>query len=90
MMPSNVASLCYILYTSGAGTSTLVLAWCAIAVAIWRAVSEDFAPFDIDVTTINPVGVPAANVSHVCIGGLSSDLSPTVNEGGACQADPFH
>jgi hypothetical protein len=53
---------------------------CGLAVAIWRAVAEDYARFDIDVTTVEPVGVSAVNVSHVCIGGLSSALSPTVDE----------
>jgi hypothetical protein len=42
----------------------------AAAVAIWRAVSEDWAPFDVDVTTIQPpAGFDARFISHVCIGG---------------------
>lgn len=40
-----------------------------LAVAIWRAVSEDYAPFDVDVTTIPPSGINPAFVSHACIGG---------------------
>ncbi|WIA33446.1 hypothetical protein OEZ86_006578 [Tetradesmus obliquus] len=43
-------------------------------VAIWRFVAEDYAPFDVDVTTIEPVGLSSVNISHVCIGGRSSDL----------------
>uniref|UniRef100_A0A383V6Z4 Peptidase C-terminal archaeal/bacterial domain-containing protein n=1 Tax=Tetradesmus obliquus TaxID=3088 RepID=A0A383V6Z4_TETOB len=37
-------------------------------VAVWRAVSEDYAPFDIDVTTIPPT-VPVTNYVRVIIGG---------------------
>jgi hypothetical protein len=42
----------------------------AATVAIWRAVSEDWAPLDVDVTTIQPpAGFDARFVSRVCIGG---------------------
>jgi hypothetical protein len=41
-----------------------------IAVAVWRAVAEDYAPFDVDVTTIPPAAnIDKAYVSHACIGG---------------------
>jgi hypothetical protein len=41
------------------------------AVAIWRAVAEDYAPFDVDVTTISQDTSSAAMqyVSRACIGG---------------------
>ncbi|WIA35933.1 hypothetical protein OEZ86_004312 [Tetradesmus obliquus] len=33
----------------------MLLVWCTADIAaIWRAVAEDFAPFDVDVTTIDP------------------------------------
>jgi hypothetical protein len=39
-------------------------------VAVWRAVAEDYAPFDVDVTTIPPAAtVSTQYISHVCIGG---------------------
>eukprot|EP00882_Tetradesmus_deserticola_P016114 GHRQ01017190.1.p1 GENE.GHRQ01017190.1~~GHRQ01017190.1.p1 ORF type:complete len:292 (+),score=46.43 GHRQ01017190.1:120-995(+) len=42
-------------------------------VAVWRAVSEDYAPFDVDVTTIPPSSsINMQYVSHVCIGGDGS------------------
>jgi hypothetical protein len=45
----------------------------AAAVGIWRAVSEDFAPFDVDVTTIPPGnGTGQRSVQRVCIGGNGS------------------
>lgn len=39
--------------------------------AIWRGVSEDYAPFDVDVTTEEPVGV-ALNLWVRCVIGGSS------------------
>jgi hypothetical protein len=50
-------------------------------VAVWRAVSEDYAAFDVDVTTQDPgvAGLAKAGSSDVsygirmCIGGSSSD-----------------
>jgi hypothetical protein len=42
--------------------------------AIWRAVSEDFAPWDVDVTTEDPgAAYIAANGIRVAIGGASTD-----------------
>jgi hypothetical protein len=42
----------------------------AAAVAVWRAVSEDYAPFDVDVTTIPPGSNIDPNfVARACIGG---------------------
>jgi hypothetical protein len=41
-------------------------------VAVWRAVAEDYAPFDVDVTTIQPASLSNTAmqyISHVCIGG---------------------
>jgi hypothetical protein len=37
--------------------------------AIWRAVAEDYAPFDVDVTTEEPVGVALANWVRCVVGG---------------------
>lgn len=43
-------------------------------VAIWRAVAEDYAPFDVDVTTIPPpAGASMQFTSHVCIGGNGTE-----------------
>jgi hypothetical protein len=39
--------------------------------AIWRGVSEDYAPFDIDVTTEEPVGLPLSQWVRAVIGGSS-------------------
>ncbi|WIA29694.1 hypothetical protein OEZ86_012176 [Tetradesmus obliquus] len=45
-------------------------------VAIWRAVAEDYAPFDVDVTTIPPgPSISVVNVSHACIGGDGAGVS---------------
>jgi hypothetical protein len=45
----------------------------AAAVAVWRAVSEDYAPFDVDVTTIPPgSNIDPLFVTHACIGGNGS------------------
>jgi hypothetical protein len=60
---------------------------CAFAVAIWRDVAEGYAPFHVDVTTIEPVGVAATDVFHVCIGGLSSDLSAGLDSNSVCCRD---
>jgi hypothetical protein len=43
------------------------------AVTTWRAVAEDYAPFDVDVTTIPPSNaISPNNISRVCIGGNGS------------------
>jgi hypothetical protein len=39
--------------------------------AIWRGVSEDYAPFDVDVTTEEPVGLPLSQWVRAVIGGDS-------------------
>jgi hypothetical protein len=44
-------------------------------VAVWRAVAEDYAPFDVDITTIQPASLSNTAmqyISHVCIGGDGS------------------
>eukprot|EP00775_Hariotina_reticulata_P008396 gene8396-8580_t len=46
-------------------------------VAIWRAVAEDFAPFNVDVTTINQITVANtanSNYMRVAIGGSSEQV----------------
>jgi hypothetical protein len=40
---------------------------------IWKRVAEDFAPFNIDVTTIDPGNMSAANNMRVVIGGAWDD-----------------
>jgi hypothetical protein len=40
---------------------------------VWARVSEDYAPFDIDVTTINPGSLADQVVAHIAIGGNWSD-----------------
>jgi hypothetical protein len=43
-----------------------------LAVVIWRAVVEDFSPFDVDVTTIPPpASFNASFMCRVCIGGTA-------------------
>lgn len=43
-------------------------------IAIWRGVSEDYAMFDVDVTTIEPVeALSSGNAVRVVVGGSSSD-----------------
>lgn len=41
--------------------------------AIWRGVSEDYSPFDVDVTTEDPGAYLNANGVRIVIGGSSSD-----------------
>lgn len=45
----------------------------ATILAVWRGVSEDYAAFDIDVTTEEPVGVPVNLWMRAAIGGSYSD-----------------
>jgi hypothetical protein len=40
---------------------------------IWRRVAEDFAPFNIDVTTVAPGSLANRVVAHIAIGGSSYD-----------------
>ncbi|MCU0879889.1 MAG: choice-of-anchor D domain-containing protein [Pirellulaceae bacterium] len=40
---------------------------------IWARVAEDFAPFNIDVTTIDPGSLANKVVAHIAIGGSASD-----------------
>jgi hypothetical protein len=40
---------------------------------IWRQVSEDYAAFDVDVTTEEPIGLPLSQWVRAAIGGSSSD-----------------
>jgi hypothetical protein len=40
---------------------------------VWKRVSEDYAPFDIDVTTEKPYSFQNGQSLEVCIGGRSSD-----------------
>lgn len=43
-------------------------------VAIWRSVAEDFAPFDVDITTEDPgAAAMAVNSTRVAIGGSYND-----------------
>ena len=42
-------------------------------VAIWRAVSDAYAAFDVDVTTQDPGGVKGSWGTWVCVGGSSKD-----------------
>jgi serralysin len=65
-------------------------------VAIWRAVSEDYAPFDVDVTTEEPAAGGLAKGSttdtsygiSVCIGGSSYDWYGK-GAGGTAYVDSF-
>jgi hypothetical protein len=50
-------------------------------VAIWRAVAEDFAPFNVDVTTIDQIIAETANSNYmrIAIGGSAQEV---LNENG--------
>jgi hypothetical protein len=57
-----------------------------LAVWIWRAVAEDYAPFDVDVTTIQPANTTRPNfIIHACItGAFGADIlpgTPTTSKG---------
>jgi hypothetical protein len=54
-------------------------------VTVWRAVSEDFSPFLVDVTTVDQIAAktPNNNYMRVAIGGTSqSVISPNLTAGG--------
>lgn len=64
--------------------STWSAAELADIVAIWRSVAEDFAPFDVDITTEDPGDVVmAANSTRVAIGGSYNDCECAL---GSCPA----
>ena len=64
--------------------------------AVWERVAEDYAPFNINVTTVEPPelapGTPSANANQkalrIAIGGNSSDWYPT-NVGGVGYINAF-
>ena len=41
--------------------------------AVWRGVAEDYAPFDVDVTTQEPVGLPLSQWVRAAIGESGND-----------------
>jgi hypothetical protein len=66
----------------GDATATFTAKERAEIVAIWRAVSDAFGAFDVDVTTQQPAGVLGSWGTWVCIGGSSKDwLCPTAANG---------
>ncbi len=48
---------------------------------IWATVAEDFAPFNINVTTVYPVGVAASAIFRVLIGGDGSERQANPTSG---------
>jgi hypothetical protein len=46
----------------------------AAILAIFRGVAEDYAPFDVDITTEEPVGAPLNTWSRVAIGGVCAEF----------------
>jgi hypothetical protein len=65
---------CTVLCTADGDTSTFNGEELADIIAIWRAVAEDFAPFDVDVTTADPGDAALAGVGQkAIIGGNSAD-----------------
>ncbi len=48
---------------------------------IWATVAEDFAPFNINVTTVYPVGVAASAIFRVLIGGDGSERQTNPTSG---------
>jgi hypothetical protein len=59
--------------------------------AIWGAVSEDFAPFNVDVTTINQITANTANSSYirVAIGGSGEEVLNITGAGGIAYVGVF-
>src|SRR4028118_1514117 len=56
-------------YSIDADTTTFSTTEVASVEEIWRRVAEDYAPFNVDVTTIDPGNLNAANNIRVVIGG---------------------
>jgi len=56
-------------YSIDADTTTFSTTEAATIEEIWRRVAEDYAPFNVDVTTIDPGNLNAANNIRVVIGG---------------------
>lgn len=46
---------------------------CLAIASLWRQVAEDFAPFDVDVTTEEPVNAPKADWIRVAIDGTDCE-----------------
>jgi hypothetical protein len=61
--------------------------------AIWRAVAEDFAPFNVDVTTVDQIIAETANNNYmrVAIGGSAQEVSSIngVQAGGIAYVGAF-
>lgn len=53
-------------------------------VQIWRYVAEDYAAWDLDITTIEPVPYDASKHLRVVIGGDNAWVSGWIRGGGAC------
>ncbi len=60
-------------YSVDADTSIFSATETSNITEIWKRVAEDFAPFNIDVTTIDPGNITAANNVRVVIGGGWND-----------------
>ncbi|KAF8062803.1 hypothetical protein HT031_004133 [Scenedesmus sp. PABB004] len=58
-------------YSADNDTTSFTAGELANIVAIWRSVAEDFAVFDVDVTT-SPAGLVAGNGVRVAVGGSST------------------
>jgi hypothetical protein len=61
--------------------------------AVWRAVSEDFGVFDVDVTTENPaltVGTAASNVVTAVIGGNTGSCECWFGFSGLAASQGWH
>ena len=56
-------------YSIDADTTTFSTTEAATIEEIWKRVAEDYAPFNVDVTTIDPGNLSAANNIRVVIGG---------------------
>jgi hypothetical protein len=56
-------------YSIDADTTTFSTTEVASIEEIWKRVAEDYAPFNVDVTTIDPGNLNAANNIRVVIGG---------------------
>jgi hypothetical protein len=53
--------------------NTISFGECRTIAGIWRQVAEDFAPFNVDVTTEEPVNSPKTDWIRVVIGGTDCE-----------------
>lgn len=85
---TNGAAIVQPAYSMDSNTTSFSQAEIDGIVEIWRRVSEDFAPFNLDITTINPGTFTTRTALQVAIGGGSSSWMGT-NYGGVAWLDTW-